>query len=286
MTEEHPELRASDADRDRVAEVLRDALAEGRLDMEEFEERLEAAYRARTYGDLAPLTRDLPAAGATSLVKSPGGVAATAADDGVHWPARIGGPATSRGAFAFWSGFTRRGTWTVPRLFTAFAMWGGGEIDLREAHFEAEEVVLRCFSVMGGIQVTVPPELTVRVSGVGVMGGFGDEASGPGTPGSPQVTVTGFALMGGVAIERKLRRAERERLREERRAERLERREARGLAREERRERQLERRADRLGRDRHGGQGTHGGYGAHGHGSGHGRARGDGDNGSGEYGDR
>lgn len=55
-----PELRASDADRERVAEVLRDALAEGRLDMEEFEERLETTFRARTYGELAPITRDLP----------------------------------------------------------------------------------------------------------------------------------------------------------------------------------------------------------------------------------
>lgn len=60
-----PDLRASDADRERVAEVLRDALAEGRLDMEEFQERLDATYQARTYGELAPITRDLPASGAT-----------------------------------------------------------------------------------------------------------------------------------------------------------------------------------------------------------------------------
>jgi hypothetical protein len=49
-----PELRASDADREQVAEVLRDALAEGRLDMEEFEERLEATYKARTYRSWHP----------------------------------------------------------------------------------------------------------------------------------------------------------------------------------------------------------------------------------------
>lgn len=63
-----PDLRASDADRERVAEVLRDALAEGRLDMAEFEERLEHTYRARTYGELAPITRDLPAHGVTPAV--------------------------------------------------------------------------------------------------------------------------------------------------------------------------------------------------------------------------
>lgn len=71
-----PDLRASDADRERVAEVLRDAVAEGRLDMTEFEERLDATYKARTYRELAPITRDLPVAGVTpppvvSLHKDP-----------------------------------------------------------------------------------------------------------------------------------------------------------------------------------------------------------------------
>ncbi|MEU6733804.1 DUF1707 SHOCT-like domain-containing protein [Streptomyces physcomitrii] len=226
MSDDLPELRASDADRDRVAEILREAVAEGRLDMEEFDERLDAVYRARTYGELAPLTRDLPGAGAVAPAKAPG-AGAGRPDGEVHWPDRIGGAPTSKGAFAFWSGFSRKGRWTVPRVFTAFAVWGGGEIDLREADFEADEAVIRCFTVMGGVHVTVPPELTVRVTGIGIMGGFGDAAGGQGTPGSPQVTVTGFSLMGGVGVERKLRRAEKLRLREERRAERLDRREAR-----------------------------------------------------------
>ncbi|MER0245201.1 DUF1707 domain-containing protein, partial [Streptomyces sp. HSW2009] len=53
-------MRASDAERERVAEALREAVAEGRLTMEEFDERLEAAYTARTHADLEPLVRDLP----------------------------------------------------------------------------------------------------------------------------------------------------------------------------------------------------------------------------------
>lgn len=85
-------------------------------------------------------------------------------------------------------------------------MWGGGEIDLREARFESAETVIRCFTIMGGMGVTVPPELTVRVRGFGLMGGFGDRATGEGTPGSPRVTVTGFALMGGIGVERKQRK--------------------------------------------------------------------------------
>src|SRR5690348_9811638 len=68
------DLRCSDADRERVADLLRDAYAEGRLTVEEHSERIEAAYAAKTFGDLVPLTRDLPAAteGAPlSMVKPP-----------------------------------------------------------------------------------------------------------------------------------------------------------------------------------------------------------------------
>jgi hypothetical protein len=53
-------LRASDADRERVAEQLRHATAEGRLDPDELEERLETAFAARTYGELDQLVVDLP----------------------------------------------------------------------------------------------------------------------------------------------------------------------------------------------------------------------------------
>lgn len=55
-----PSLRASDAERDRVVEVLREACAEGRLTVAEFQERLDTAYAARTHGELAALTADLP----------------------------------------------------------------------------------------------------------------------------------------------------------------------------------------------------------------------------------
>ncbi|WP_116211998.1 DUF1707 SHOCT-like domain-containing protein [Streptomyces olivoreticuli] len=195
MTSELPDMRASDAERDRVADALREAVAEGRLDMQEFEQRLDAAYKARTHSELEPLVRDLPAATGSAP-------AATARQDG-GWAERIGGNATSTGAVGIWGGFHRAGRWTVGPRFTAFTMWGGGRIDLREARFAEREVVIRCFALMGGMAVVVPPDLDVEVSGIGVMGGFGDRATGPGTPGSPKVRITGFALWGGVGVTRK-----------------------------------------------------------------------------------
>ncbi|MGY5631619.1 DUF1707 SHOCT-like domain-containing protein [Streptomyces sp. UC1A3] len=226
MTDDAPELRASDADRERVAEVLRDALAEGRLDMTEFEERLDATYSARTYGELALITRDLPVgtvaeAPRVSMTKEP-----AASGD---WAGRItGGEGSSTWAVAVMSGFQRKGRWTVPRRFNSFALWGGGEIDLREADFADGEVVVNCVAIMGGIDVIVPPGIEVVVRGVGVMGDFDHRESGvPGERGAPRVIVTGFAFWGGVGVRRKLTRAEKLRIREERRQEKLERRAAR-----------------------------------------------------------
>ncbi|ASU86427.1 DUF1707 domain-containing protein [Nocardiopsis gilva YIM 90087] len=60
MSESAPEIRASDTDRDRVAKLLQEHFAQGRLDNDEFSARLESAYKARTVGELDPLTRDLP----------------------------------------------------------------------------------------------------------------------------------------------------------------------------------------------------------------------------------
>ncbi|MGW1213529.1 DUF1707 SHOCT-like domain-containing protein [Streptomyces sp. NPDC002499] len=216
-----PELRASDADRERVSEILRDALAEGRLDMEEFEERLEATYKARTYGELTPITRDLPAPGVVpppvNMVKGPVG-------DG-SWAGRIvGGEGSSTWAVAVMSGFQRKGRWTVPKRFNSFCFWGGGDIDLREANFADREVVINCVAIMGGVNVTVPPGVEVVVRGIGIMGAFDSREDGvPGDPGAPRVIVTGFAFWGGVDVERKLTREERRRLKEERRREKLER---------------------------------------------------------------
>ncbi|MEV0116479.1 DUF1707 domain-containing protein [Streptomyces sp. NPDC050844] len=245
MSEELPELRASDADRERVAEQLRDAMAEGRLDMTEFEERLDATYKARTYGELAPITRDLPShPGRVSMVKRP----VSDDPDAIDWAERMGGEATSTGGFAFWSGFTRKGGWTIGRTFTAFAMWGGGEIDLREARFATRDVEIRCYTIMGGLQVVVPPEMNVVVKGFGIMGGFDDNATGVGTPDSPRVLVKGFALMGGVGVDRKVRRQEKLRLKEEK----LQMKERRRRERLERREEWREMHADRAERKRRG----------------------------------
>lgn len=188
-------LRASDADRERVANVLREAAGDGRLTMEELDERLDAVYAAKTYAELEPITHDLPDAGdAHAPASSP-----AAPRD----PARFGGVPTSSGAVAILGGFTRKGDWVVPKEFTAFLFMGGGEIDLREARFSEREVTIHIVAIMGGCEVIVPEDATVYVTGIGVLGAFEHSDAGPGSPDGPVIKINGMAFMGGVDVKRR-----------------------------------------------------------------------------------
>jgi hypothetical protein len=192
------EMRASDGDRERVADQLREAAGHGRLTMDELEERLEQTYAAKTYAELTPLTRDLPAAGTSVPLPAP------AAGSGL---ARVGGtPTGRRWSIAIMSGSTRRGRWVVPRGYNAFAFWGGVVIDLRDATFAERETVIRAHAVMGGVDIIAPEDVDVHVEGFGLMGGYDDATSSqldPPPPGAPVVRVTGIAFWGGVTVRRK-----------------------------------------------------------------------------------
>jgi len=239
-------LRASDSDRETVAEVLRQAAGDGRLTMDELDERLDAVYAAKTYAELEPITHDLPDAGSVA----PPAVSAAAAGD----PARFGGEPTSGGAVAILGGFSRKGDWTVPREFTAFCFMGGGEIDLRDASFAEREVTIRIFAFMGGCEIIVPEDATVRVTGVGIMGAFEHTGAGPGAPGGPVITVNGVAFMGGVDVKRRPTmqdyRDERQ-LRAQERQLRMEDRRARLEAKMQDKRERFEARQDRRGDRRH-----------------------------------
>ncbi|MGW5052792.1 DUF1707 SHOCT-like domain-containing protein [Actinokineospora sp. NPDC004072] len=183
------EMRASNADRERFAKILHDAMAEGRLTVGELEERLDRVYAAKTFGDLEPLVRDLPG---THVRPAPAAVPVSP---------RIGGRGTSSSAVAIMSGSERNGPWTIPPTFSAVAIMGGVEIDLEHASFEAQETVIQAFALMGGVEVRVPEGITVHVTGGGFMGGFENKVYTQGPPGAPVVRVTGFAMMGGVEVK-------------------------------------------------------------------------------------
>lgn len=184
-----------------MAEVLRKAAGEGRLDLQELDERLEATFSAKTYADLAPITADLPVAGAppqaaTRSAPAPVPRPPSAPSVGPHYT----------GSFAMLSETKRSGVWSVGPSHTAFALMGSVVLDLREASFQQREVVITANAVMGGVDIYVNAWTQVVVEGMGIMGDFSESRSRvlPEVgPQSPVVRVRGVALMGAVNVKRK-----------------------------------------------------------------------------------
>ncbi|MBO0772458.1 MAG: DUF1707 and DUF2154 domain-containing protein, partial [Actinobacteria bacterium] len=156
------QLRVSDAEREQAAEIVRAALADGRLRLDELDERLTRVYAAVTYGDLEAVTADLP---------GPGVAPSVPAAAGRFPPDRIGGTPSASVSVAILSGARRTGHWVVPPRYTAVAIMGGVELDLRQARFSQPEVTIVVFALCGGVNITVPEDIDVDVSGVGIMGG-------------------------------------------------------------------------------------------------------------------
>lgn len=183
------QLRASDAERERVASVLNDALAEGRLTAEEHAERLGRVYAARTQAELVPVVKDLPAPG-----EQP--VAVTRPDGPV---ARI---------IAVFGGAVRKGTWHVPPETTIVAVFGGVDLCLRDAVLPGKEFTIRAVCVFGGVSITVPPEMRVVDSGVAVFGGRGVPGDSPesASPDAPVLRLEGACVFGGISVYRKARK--------------------------------------------------------------------------------
>jgi hypothetical protein len=185
-------LRASDADRDRAATVINSAMAEGRLTPDEHSERLDAIYAAKTHADIVPIIDDLP-----RLANDAAPAGAVAAPTG-H-PDRI---------IAIMGGASRKGIWRAQPVIDIVTVMGGAELDFREAVLPGQEVTIRVVCIMGGLEITVPPEMHVTDSGVNIMGGrdvAGDTADSL-RPGAPALRISGFCMMGGIAIKRKARK--------------------------------------------------------------------------------
>jgi hypothetical protein len=193
-----PELRASDADREHHAEVLRKAAGEGRLTMDELDERLTTVYASRTHRELERLVADVvvpgdAAARANRMPVKPG-------DDGPRW------------LLAILSGHDRKGRWRVPRKLNVVNIMGGSDLDLNDAELADDVVEMTVFAIMGGAEIRVPEGLNVELSDFAFMGGndaqLGDERPDPG---GPTLRLRVISIMGGTDVKRgrKLTRAER-----------------------------------------------------------------------------
>jgi hypothetical protein len=192
-------MRISDADRDRAAAILGDALAEGRLTPEEHSERLDTILAAKTQAEIVPVVADLPGA-AARLGQPSAALARTAAG-----PLAV--PGRPRRMVAILAGISRRGAWQAPAHIEAVTVLGGTDLDFRQATLTSRETHIRAICLLGGVEITVPPEMRVVDSSLALLGGIEipPDSAESGGPDAPVLHISGITLLGGVTVRRKNR---------------------------------------------------------------------------------
>lgn len=188
--EKHPARRAVSAARDQVLEQLSDAFAKDELGLDEFEARVDDAYRASTEEGLALLVKDLapPAfaaptsSGATTALAVPG--------------ERV------RRVTALLGNVERRGRFRLSDGYRVLSIMGNVELDLRDALLPDGVTTIFVRAVLGNIEITVPPTLPVECEGSGILASFAElsrmPAEGSGT--GPSLRIVGSAVLGNVEI--------------------------------------------------------------------------------------
>ena len=171
------DLRASDADRDRVLALLADAMSDGRLTPDEHAERVQRACTARTLGELADLTTDLVVASAQPVRLDGGRVIS-----GIFGPAK------------------RDGRWVVPEVLTVNAMFGEVEVDVTQAILQARHVQLHATVIGARLVLIVPDGVSVVVNTPMVLGRRRGSTPLPAGAETPVIEVKGLVLGGEIIV--------------------------------------------------------------------------------------
>lgn len=167
-------------------EQLRDAAAEGRIDFDELDSRLEQALTSKTHAELAVLTADLPPL--TSAASLPPLVL----KGGMHGASR--GP----------------GRWEVPGHVIAHGGLGGVKLDFTRVECRLAEIAVEAYGETSGVTIVIPDGWAADINGIDPgLGGLKDKTTPARLPGTPLIRLTGSGGMGGVVIRHPSRREQR-----------------------------------------------------------------------------
>jgi hypothetical protein len=172
------QLRASDADRDQVIEALAAASAEGRLSLEEYSERSEAALVARTQGELAGLTADLPAPRHADTAPVPAEITAVLGNE------------------------SRKGPWVVPAHLTVRSVLGDCHLEMQQAIIRQHVTTIDARVRFGAMTIYVPDGIDVRLTGRAVLSAKSSELRGEPARGAPVIIVNCDVFCGAVTVRR------------------------------------------------------------------------------------
>jgi hypothetical protein len=163
MVPEPPQVRISNADRERVAERLRTAVGEGRLSLEEFDQRVSGVLAARTFAEVEPYVADLPGGPVTPPTPEYAELRTTA------------------------SSLKRRGSWVVPRRLLVSAKAGSVTLDFTDALIGHRTVDIELNVYAGSTTLVLPRGASVDIDSVELIAGSAKVRHVPTTPmGGPE----------------------------------------------------------------------------------------------------
>ena len=182
-----PGFRISDSDRERAAERLNQAFAEGRITVAELEERVGVVYAALYAAELRPPLADLPG---DDVVALPGVVALSAAE-----------PLVLRAGA---SGIKRTGEWSVPARMRVKSLMGSVVLDFCETAIAHPVVEIELVLGKGSADLLVPDDATANVDAlVADRGSIGSTVASQPRAGAPHFVVRGRARLGSVTVRRR-----------------------------------------------------------------------------------
>lgn len=193
-----PEVRLSHAEREAYVERLKTAQDEGRITLDEFEERVGRVYAAKVGSEIGDVLDDLPAL----QPPPPAGPPTTSTDDtvDVHATAR-----RARWMVSIFGARKNTGRWTPGAPSRTFTMMGSQTLDLTEV--DAQEVDIQAFTLIGETRIIVPPGATVEMTGFILIGETANKMRNYEGQSTMRVRVRSFGAIGECVVRTPGKRA-------------------------------------------------------------------------------
>ena len=185
--------------REQVIEWLSEQFARDAIELDEYERRIDMVHQATSVAALEELMADIDVPAAEPVTPSEALVPRA--------PEQLPVPrAVRKRVLAILGGVEREGRWVVPQNVRVTAILGGISLDFREALLAPGVTQVHVTTIMGSVDIIVPPHVAVQCDGLAILGGFDEVHRAPSRPDldRPTLMITGVAVMGGVDIKTRL----------------------------------------------------------------------------------
>jgi hypothetical protein len=177
--------------REQVLDGLVQRYSQEIVTLEEFERRTSLATKAVTKGELLSAIVDLPEGEDRSPAPRSGQGGWKVSDELTGKVGKV---------LCVFGGSSRKGVWRAQEQMQTLCVFGGAELDFSKAIIPPGGLTVSCLAVFGGVDITVPPDVRVEVSGMGVFGGF-DHRRTEAADSAPLIRIEGLAVFGGVSVK-------------------------------------------------------------------------------------